>query len=334
MDQTAVPAAWSRAIAACDLALAEADLEAATRWAQAASAAAPAPALRATAHHRLGVVLERSDRLAEALVELEQAVALDEADGGPVTVALARDLHSRGVILGRLREADRARVDLERSLGITDRLGGDEERLTTLLALAPTLAAAGDLAGAAARYEQALGLAEQLDGQHSLRCLRALGGIAELARARGLLPQSHRAYLEVTRRLAGLPVQAPLRLRAELGLAWAGLGWLAEEGRGAAYDARAMFSFVLDLLSPEEHPAARFALARLDALGGPLPAHQHPRDPAEPPVVVYWNARVGVGDLAHPFGGRWSLERARAGGDLQEGDRVPWEQLDQELEPG
>jgi tetratricopeptide (TPR) repeat protein len=334
MDQTAVPAAWSRAIAACDLALAEADLQAATRWAQEASAAASAPALRAAAHHRLGVVLERSDRLIEALAELEQAAALDEADGGPVTVALARDLHSRGVILGRLREADRARVDLEQSLGITDRLGGDEERLTTLLALAPTLAAAGDLAGAAARYEQALGLAEQLDGQHSLRCLRALGGIAELARARGLLPQSHRAYLEVTRRLAGLPGHAPLRLRAELGLAWAGLGWLAEEGRGAAYDARAMFSFVLDLLSPEEHPAARFALARLEALGGPLPEHQHPRDPAEPPVVVYWNTRVGVGDLAHPFGGRWSLERARAGGDLQEGDRVPWEQLDQELDPG
>lgn len=334
MEPPAVPAAWSQAIAACDLALSEADLSAAARWAQQAAAVAEAPLLRATAHHRLAVVHERGGALEQALVEVEAAVALDEAEGGPVSVALARDLHSRGVILGRLRENSRARVDLERSLSITDRLGGDEERLTTLLALAPALAQDGALQLATARYEQALQLADQLDGPHSLRCLRALGGIAELARGQGQLPRAHRAYIEVTRRLAGLPPGAPLRLRVELGLAWTGLGWLAEEGRGAAFDARAMFSFALDLLHPDEHPAARFAASRLSALGGPLPEQQHPRDPAEPPVVVFWNPRVGVGDLAHPLGGRWSLERDRAGGDLLEGDRVPWELLDHPLGPG
>lgn len=331
---TITPPSWSQAVGACDLALAEGDLAAAESWARRALAHADDDVLRATAHHRLAVLFERANRLPEALQEVERAVQLDEQSGGPVTVPLARDLHSRGIIRTRMGEHDLGQADLARSLGITDRLGGDDERLTTMLALAPVLAATGRLVDAALRYEQALELAERLDGQHSLRCLRALGGIADVARSQRQLPRAHRAWLEVTRRLAGLPPTAPVRLRAELGLAWLGLAWLAHEGRQATFDARAMFSFAVDVFGDDPHPAASFAAERLEALGGPLPPPQHPIDPAEPPVVVFWNPRAGMGDVAHPFGGRWTIDRARAGEELIEGQRVPWELLDQPIGPG
>ena len=140
--------------------------------------------------------------------------------------------------------------------------------------------------------------------------------------------------VEVTRRLAGLPVEAPLVIRVELGLAWLGLGLLAEEGRREREDARAMFSFALELFSPAEHPAAALAAERAAALGGALAAGQVPRDPAEPPLVVYWNAAAGMGDLAHPRGGRWTVDAARAGGPLQPGARPPWDLLEGPLTPG
>ncbi len=330
----ALRAAWDQAIAACDLALQQGDLEAAEGWVLRALAAADAPAAEATARHRWAVLLERRGALEPALAEAETALHLDEVAYGPAHLAVARDLHTLGVIFARVGRADDGVAVLERSVSLSARLDAPEERAMSTLMLGSAYRAAGRPDDALRAFAEAAEQAEQLDGPHSLRVLRALGGMAEAARAVGQLPRAHRAWVEVTRRLAGLPVEAPLVIRAELGLAWLGLGLLAEEGRREREDARAMFSFALELFSPAEHPAAALAAERVEALGGPLAPRLLPRDPAEPPLVVYWSAAARMGDLAHPRGGRWTVEEARAGGPLQPGTRPPWDVLEGPLSPG
>ena len=327
-------AAWTQALAACDSAVQQGDLDAAEAWASRAQAAAEGPAATATALHRAAVVRERRGDLLAALESVRAALTLDEAAFGPAHLAVARDLHSLGVICAQLERPDEAVAALERSRGLSLRLGAPEEALLTALMLGSAYRLAGRPHEARDAFALAADEAEAQDGRHSLRVVRALGGLAEAARAVGALPQAHGAWVEVTRRLAGLPIAAPLALRAELGLAWLGLGLLAEQGRQEPQDARAMYSFSLDVMAVGEHPAAALAAERLGLLGGPLPDMALPRDPNEPPIVVFWNERSGRGDVAHPRGGRWTIDTARAGGPRRVGERVPWDVLDGPLDPG
>lgn len=257
-----------------------------------------------TALHRAAVARDRQGDPKEATWFARQALSVDEAFFGPVHAAVARDLHSLGVILARQSALNDAVDALERSATISRRLTSPGELVTTLLALGPAHHQAGQPDRAAEAMAEAAQVAHTHEGPRSLRTARALLGLAAARGALRQLPAAHATWVEVTRRLSGSG-QPPARVAVALAQAWMGLGDLALRARRDLADAAAMFSFAVALV-PEGHPIAQAARDGLSAAQ---------RAPISVPPgglyrVVARPAGQPVADVAHPTGGRWTVDDA------------------------
>ncbi len=311
------PLPFSQLLSSLDQALASGKLPEARAWVVPALAAAQLPGDRATCLHRRAILEERANELESAESTITEALALDEADFGPVHPAVARDLHSLAAICLRRTHLDAARQAIDRSLSINARLGGTGERLTSLMLRADICRMAGDWTKVAVDLAEALPLGEAWEGPRGLRPARCLYGLGEAYLRDGREQAAHSAWCDLSRRLSGVGPTLPPAFRQELGHAWLGLGEIALRGRRDPLDAAWMFTFAVEVI---EEPAARaHAKVRLDHCRGQLsPSILAGFDAAQPlPEGTYVGLAASVaharGDVGHAWGGRWSLRFADIG---------------------
>ncbi len=268
----------------------------------------------ATALHRASVGRDRQGKLDEAAWFAGQALHVDTQFFGPVHPAVARDLHSLGVVLARGGAHAEAARELERSASISRRFQSAGELVTTLLALGQAHHRGGQAKQAQLAFSEAAEVATRNDGPQGFYAVRALLALASAQMTANEFAPAHMTWAEVTRRLAGRGVP-PEGIASALATAWLGLGDLAHRARGDIDDAHWMYSFAVSLT--EGTPAGATAASRLSSLN----LHAMPMPPEGEYVVVAAVPGQNRVDVAHPTGGRLTVERSQLGAVVQVGER-------------
>jgi CHAT domain-containing protein/tetratricopeptide (TPR) repeat protein len=146
---------------------------------------AKAPGDIAFSLNTLALILNAQGHRPEARAAYERALALREQASGPDHPLTANILHDFGVLLRDTGDRARARQYLQRAVTIRESGPSQRALAATLMTLASVESADGNLAGARAALERALGIRETILGPDHVGTAEAVSQLAEVVRDMG-----------------------------------------------------------------------------------------------------------------------------------------------------